>query len=466
MLLSELYKLRYLLLVELSLLILYARYDVVPVLIVISVILLSIILFSVFDRPILVIHFLIFSILIDAIVPVTSNTRGPTLLIEELFLLIFVGLGTIKILLSLQKKIDIPTIILLWIPFLIWSLLSGLAEGVEKLRILVFWKNYFAGFFALSYTYYAIKNKLNLKSVVIGIIVWGLFLSLIEIKILIELGGFTTGILGLFFKKNLLSVGWGKSNYLAAFFVLIIPITIGYLFHTKSKPLKYFLVFTLAFMSFALILTLSRGGILALLIALIILFSKIIKTRTLIPFLLVFFLVAMVVLLNPLTYVLIDRISSIETSGSYFSRINFYRDVWYTFLKHPITGVGFGNLGYYAQFVLSVDSSSSAHNIVLGILGETGIVGAFFYFTLVGVFLRKVYVGFKTEKDESVKILRWSFLAAFTGALIHSLMEPTLEGLQFSIIFWVVAGSYLKMDLLTTSYSQNESIQKYRMTSG
>ncbi len=448
MIFTEIYKSRYLLLIELTLLFLITLNNLVPFFILFSSILLFAIVYYTFNSPIVAIHILIFSILVDSFIPIGRNTAGPSLLVVEFFFIIFLIMGIIWLLLNLDKKFSIPFLILIWLPFLIWSLPIGLTVGIEKLNVMVFWKNYFAGFFALSLTFFAVQNKRHLKSLLIGIAIWGLLLSLIELKVLFELGGFTTGIVDLFFRKNLLTVGWGKSNYLASFFVIIIPVSIGYLFYTKSKGLRILLIITLVFMSFALTLTLSRGGILSLLIALIILFSRIVKFRTLLPFIALLLLLTVIVILNPLTFVLIDRISSLDTSGSYFSRINFYSVVWNTFLKHPITGVGFGNLGYYAQFVLGPDSSTSAHNIVLGMLGETGIVGALFYLSILGTLFIKVFSGFKSECDSSLKILRWGFVSAIIGGFLHSLMEPTLEGLQFSIMFWTLAGVYFKLDLL------------------
>ena len=195
------------------------------------------------------------------------------------------GLFIIKFLFNLDKKFEIPNFIYLWVPFLIWGLIIGFLTSIDQLRVLTYWKNYFAGFFAFCVTYYAIKKKSHVKSVIISVIIWGVILSLLEIKVLYDLGGLTTGIVGLFLKKNLLTLGWGRSNYLAAFFVIIIPITIGYLLYAKSKSIKLLITGALVLMSFALILTLSRGGVLALLITLIILLSKVLKTRTLIPFL-------------------------------------------------------------------------------------------------------------------------------------------------------------------------------------
>lgn len=124
MLLSELYKLRYLLLLELSLLIVFAM--------------LELILFSfVFYYPLIPINIfnfqitnnrsshINFSILVDAIIPFKDMSRGPTLFIEEIFLGLFLALFTIKFLLNLNNDIKIPLIILIWIPFLSGHCLLG-----------------------------------------------------------------------------------------------------------------------------------------------------------------------------------------------------------------------------------------------------------------------------------------------------------------------------------------------------
>ena len=448
---SELYRIKYILFIELSLLILFAVYGLFPFIVFLSAILLSIIIFLVFKNPVIILYVLFLSILADSFIPMKNHPLHFSLLSVEFFFAIFFVLSITKFLFNLDKKIYVPKIISIWVFFLIWSLLIGLFIALDKYRFLTYWKNYLAGFFIFSLIYYSIEDKIQLKSVIISLIIWGLLLSLIELKVMLELGGFTVGLVGLFFKKNLLTLGWGRSNYLAAFFVIIIPLSIGYMLYTKSKKLKIFIIFTLIFMSFAIILTLSRGGILALILALVILFARVLKARTFIPFLIVLLIITLIILLNPLTYVLFNRISSIETSNSYFSRLNFYVDVWNTFLKHPITGVGFGNLGYYAMFVLPASDSPSAHNIVLGALGEVGIIGSILYFLVFGLLLKNVYFGFRAEKDESLKILRWSFFAALLGGVLHALVEPTFEGLQFEIIFWSLAGISTKLYMLKPS---------------
>lgn len=445
MLIGEIYKIRILLLLELLILIISSIFDFVPFYFLLAFLILSFLAYYSLKNPILSVYILMLSILVDALIPINIKSTGPSLLIVEFFLIFFISVISIKFFHNFAHFIYIPNIILSWLPFLIWGLVIGLLVAVDKFRIISYWKNYFAGFFVFGLTYFSISNKSKLRYTIVSVIVWGFLLSMIEMKVFIEIGGFAKGFLGLFLKKNLLDVGWGKSNYIAAFFVVIIPFTIGYLLYVRSKFGKFLITLALVFMSFALILTLSRGGILALLIALCILFPRTLKPKFFIPFFLILFSVSLVVILNPLTYVIIDRISSLETSFSVFSRINYYKDVWRAFLEHPFTGVGFGNLSYYSTFILGPDLSPSAHNIILGALGELGIFGAIFYFVIFFLLIKKIYTDYKHENDESLKILKWSFLSAILGGVIHSMVEPTFEGIQFSVIFWIISAISLKL---------------------
>jgi hypothetical protein len=428
-----------------------AVFGLTPFLILFSIIVIGFLVFVTLKSSIVAVQLLLFSILVDSLIPINRNNQGSSVLLVEAILAFTFLISVIKFFWFFEKKYSIPNLTLVWIPFLVWSLAIGLLIAIDPIRVLSFWKNYFSGFFLFTLVYFSINSKNQIRSLLIGIIVWGILLALLEFKVLWELGGFTTGIIGLFLKKNLLTLGWGRSNFLAAFFVLIIPLTIGYFLYTKSKGIKITLIVALILMAFAMILTLSRGGILALLIALIILSFKVINTKTLVPMLSAILLMVIFILLNPLTYVLINSISALETSSSVYSRISFYKDVWNAFLQNPVTGVGFGNLGYYAQFIIPYQAVPSAHNIVLGALGEIGLVGTFLYLAIFFILIKKVYLEYKIENDQRLNVLRWCVFAALLGGIIHSLVEPTFESLQFSIIFWTISGIAVRLESFKSS---------------
>lgn len=441
---KELYKIRVLLLLEIIILIISAIFDFYPFYVFFGLIFILILAYYSYHNPVIINFILMLSILIDALIYKETKSNIPSILITEFFLLFFSLIILLKLFDNFEVLRKDSDFIIIWLPFLVWSLVIGLIIGVDKFRILSYWKNYFAGFFIFFVTYYMI-NKSHVKFLVLSLILWGLLLSFIEMKIFLEMGGLAKGLLGLIFKKNLLTVGWGKSNYVAAFFVIIIPITIGYLLYVKSRIGKLFLFLIILFMLLGIIITLSRGGIIALIIALCLLVLKTIRPRFLIPIFSLLFVIVLFIALNPLTYVLIERISNLESSFSVYSRINYYKDVWRAFLEHPFSGVGFGNLSYYSKFILGPDLSPSAHNIILGALGELGIFGASFFLMIFYLLIKRSYYNYKTETDRELKILKWSFFSAIIGGLIHSLVEPTFEGLQFSIVYWTIAAITLKL---------------------
>ena len=114
MFISELYRLKYLLFLELSLLAAFAIFELIPFLVILAVVILIPLIYFTFKVPIIAVHILIFSILVDAVIPFKNVSKGPTLFIEEIFLGLFLALFTIKFLLNLNNDIKIPLIILIF----------------------------------------------------------------------------------------------------------------------------------------------------------------------------------------------------------------------------------------------------------------------------------------------------------------------------------------------------------------
>lgn len=451
---KEILKIKYLLLFEIFVLIIFFKFGLKPSLLAFSIVPLIILFKLTFDNLLFGIHIVTFSIILDALFPLKNYSSGPSVLIAEGVFLFFTIIIFLKISSSKSFDLNSSRIVEQWLLFLAWSLIIGLLVAVNQFRIITYWKNYFAGFLVFMVILNNIKTKDDIKLFIISILIWSLSLSLIELKILYDLGGLTQGLFGLFMKKNLLSVGWGKSNYLAAFYVLIIPIAIGSFYYFKSKKWKILLIPLIMLMIFGIMITLSRGGIIALFISVFILFTRILKRKTILSFLVIVIIISLVIFLNPLTNILFTRISSFETTGSYFSRINFYMEVWAAFLKNPLTGVGIGNLSYYSTFIIPAHGAPSAHNIILGSLGEIGLIGSIFYFLIFSLLIIENIKNYRAETNESIKILQWSFFSAIIGALLHSMVEPIFEGFQFSIMFWIVAGLSLQLDKIKVSYTQ------------
>ena len=340
--------------------------------------------------------------------------------------------------------------------FLIWSMFSTMMAPNKPLAI-AYWRNYLGGYTILFFGLLFIKNASQIRFVLMTFIAWGIILAIIIFSITLSIGDFTTAIMKLFLYKNLLATSWGRSNYFAAFYVLIIPITLGFLLTVNSRRLKIIFSIAILLMFGALTFTLSKGGFLTLSLALLVFISRVVKPKIFFSLLFIFAIGIAIILLNPLTYLIIDGLINVDSNLSTYSRINFYVDVWNTFLKNPITGVGLANLGYFAKFKVTEDMAASAHNIILGTLGETGIVGSFLFLgALIWSFIQ-VVKNYIKEKNEKFKILQWSFICAFIGVVLHSMMEPNLEGFQFAVMFW----SFIAVSFKFSELSEEEKAKVF-----
>lgn len=432
---------KYLFLLEFFLLLMFVVFESTMVFIVLALLFTLPMIYFFYKSPTFLLELLLLSILLGSVGTLKLGGKIPQLLFVDILFPVVFFFFLIEMIKDGIRTEELFKMVILFSLFLIWGLL-GFALDTDKLRVVLSWKSYFAGLVCLLFAYNVFEKESQIKVYLIFLILWGLTLALIEFYITLSLGGIGAGLVGLFLKKNLLTTSWGRSNYLATFYVFILPVTTALFLVFKSFKMKIFTAISILLMVTGLVLTLSRGGLLSLGIAMLIFLSRVIKLKTFIPIIIFILLVSMIMMLNPLTNVLFAGLGAVEKSNSYFSRLNFYKDVWRMFLENPITGVGLGNLGLQAKFV--VHRFASAHNIVLGLLGETGIVGAILFLsTIIDMFLITFH-GYVSTKYDSNKIVIWALLSSFIGVIVHSFMEPNFEGFQFSIVFWTTMGVFLR----------------------
>lgn len=194
----------------------------------------------------------------------------------------------------------------------------------------------------------------------------------------------------------------GDRNELAVAFVMVIPICF-YLhseYKQKSKIVGYSLLATALLLTVAVIGTLSRGGLLALLSVVIYFF---IKTDKKIRFAIVLLVVSSLLL----TYIPIEWWTRMETIGeadsdaSFMGRVVAWKLSFILAVQNPIFGGGFKALETYPVWISlsqSFDSYSffytadalpspyqarAAHSIYFQVLGDHGFVGLFIFMAVI-----------------------------------------------------------------------------------
>jgi probable O-glycosylation ligase (exosortase A-associated) len=220
----------------------------------------------------------------------------------------------------------------------------------------------------------------------------------------------------------------GANNAIAMALNMVIPLMF---FLAKTETNIWFRgIFVVAGFSsiIAVILTYSRGGLLALLA---VFFMFIVKSkRKFVALITIFSIVAVVFMYSPQKWIeRVQTIQNYENDKSVLQRFKTWEFAWELALSRPLTGGGF-------EAFRANPSDFDAHNNYFGILAEQGFIVLIAYLILIGscwLSLSKIKREFKDFKR-----LRWYSDCAST--------------LQISIVAYVINGISLNKQYFETFY--------------
>lgn len=237
-----------------------------------------------------------------------------------------------------------------------------------------------------------------------------------------------------FLTKRTIST-FGQPNFLASWLLLVIPVS-AYLFYQHKKfLLKFFYFLVLITELICLFCTSSRGGIIALVLA-IVLFAfyllsvlKLKKTQKILIILGVF--LTSVALFLGFNFFSQGRLLSLFDfqSGSSAARVNFYSAAAEMIMKKPIFGYGLENSGeifidyYQPDWGIhgNVNATTDrAHNLILDILLSAGFFGLIFFVILYYYFFRLAVDNIRQEKMKGLSLALSLGVFAYLISLMFS----------------------------------------------
>ena len=179
-----------------------------------------------------------------------------------------------------------------------------------------------------------------------------------------------------------------------------------------------------------LLLTLSRGGWVGLLFAiLLILFLS--PKRKFIAAILCSFILA--VILIPHTR---ERFLLTFTFNGDADRFTIWKGAWGMIKEHPFLGMGVGTfMANFSQFIKGL-GIRYAHNCYLQIWAETGIFALISFISLISMLLWQGIMLFRKSQD----CIILGLLCSLVGFLVHSFFDTQLYSLQLVVLFWFMAG--------------------------
>lgn len=288
--------------------------------------------------------------------------------------------------------------------------------------------------------YNCLRTRQNVRIVIGALFLFIIFLSLLLLyngwlylsgRQILEIGAGT---------KSMAQIKWGRSNYLASFFILfILPLFSLVMIKPHRKIILKIAAAGVVIM--ALLFTQSRGAILSVIAGIVlgigmgVVSGRVAKTRYIISgmlCILIVFVAGWLLLPRQIsdTFAESARILTDQLRGdrSSISRIQLIKEAWAASKDNLIAGIGIGNQS------IVLNDAVLVHNLYLETLLETGLIGLLTlgaYLLSVG---RRFFLLWKTSRDRQTLIFTGSLLISFYISLINAAQEPSFWGPEYASV--------------------------------
>jgi len=433
-------------------------------------------------------------ILVAPLIFFTDLTRNPYYFQIVLLNICIVSLWGLYLIDSLKKKkivlfstpIDKPLLLFLFIAFLSWVhsfflrypgfVRNGLFSSFShQLRLSIFSEGSRNFLFLLVnwfLVYYAAIFFLEKK---------GFIWKVVRLSYLVAVIASIYGILQYFgieliWPKVLNPFGgrcvstFGNPNFLSPFLILILPLTFTEYLLSEKRDIRLFYLFINFVLFWALLCTLTRSSWLGLFVGLFYLFFHLFryekkfiqKNKSRLSLLLSLFI--LFAFFFPRSKVagygpsVIERLTEIKEAkktayGPLHQRFLIWSCAWDMVKEHPLLGKGWGTFELFYPFYqgkyLFIEPyknfrthANNAHNEILEIVSQTGIIGLGIFFWLWLIFYRWVHSLYKYPFEKEVitskeKMFIFALSAGITAFLVDNLLNVSLHfAVPAFFFFW------------------------------
>lgn len=272
--------------------------------------------------------------------------------------------------------------------------------------------------------------------------------KIMRVITVIIFSGFIYSFYGIIKKFAIEGVGFStftNRNHFSAYIQMIIPLAIGYSLTRKSLAVRSIFIFLASTMLLALLLALSRAGIICAAISLLILFIILrIKYAVKKEVGLIILAVLLLSVLLGISSGLDPTMQRLRTLSTPFQamagRFSLIKDTLNIIRDFPLWGIGFGALGEIFQKYISLQGSafSFTHNEPLQLMVETGLLGfSLMIVFLAGYFKNILHLLFK-RSNPYVIYLSLGCLVGIISILLHSFFDFVFHIPANAVLFVII----------------------------
>ncbi len=388
------------------------------------------------------------AILLGPMVVLEVAGRTPALFWVDIVVALLAGIAGLKALLQ-PNGLRIPNV-MLWALLYLSIAFASLTLTIDPLAGIALFKLRIMPMAVFLLAYGLTQDRDDVDHFYVSVILFGGVLAAISLYSWYE---FSKGILTLsedFGPKDMLQSSFGRSNFLASIFIVVIPVCIPYINRSRNRMQPLLVGVALLLMLAALMFTQSRGALISLLVGMIAWVLVALAKSFTIRRVSTAVAIAMGI---PLGIALIwpaipDKVRvGLETAfGALFAQVkegNYggdRTDQWVAALKGAwsshLLGIGLGNqIPFYTRLGLT----PSAHSVYLETLLETGLLGLV---ALLGIFygfginLKRIWQACPKQD----RLLAGALMASFVTALVNVAQETSFWAAQYSYLFWMMMG--------------------------
>jgi O-antigen ligase len=261
---------------------------------------------------------------------------------------------------------------------------------------------------------------------------------------------------------------YGNYNHFAGFIELILPLPFAYLLFARNRvELRVLWLFAVVMMAVAVVFSLSRGGMLAIGIEMLVLLILAATNRGEVnddrrtktsnkPVIAVVFIAIIAIALWIGYEPLVQRFNLTREGAeehSVVTRREYWRASWRMFLDRPVYGVGLGAFPAvypaYGRSSAKFERVEQTHNDYLQLLTDAGLIGCilglWFLFEIIRI-ARRQWPMLATARSRDRAIVIGGYTAAL-GLLIHSFTDFNLQIAANALLFLLVIALATSVDL-------------------
>ncbi len=250
-----------------------------------------------------------------------------------------------------------------------------------------------------------------------------------------------------------LSVGERDPNLFAMILLTAIPIAVSLMKNQRNRVLKFIFFIISIIISATILMTFSRGGMIALgTVILWIVYNE--RKRKFFPIVLILFFCALIYFFVAQFGEYKELIRLVTKDRSFLQRLQLYKGGIQMFLSNPIFGVGLGNFIVWSTRYTGLVMSLYAHNIFLHIAAETGVGGLISYCLILG---SAWFSLFKNQKiainmDDSKLI---NLIVGLKISMFGFFMAGMFLSQHLNKVLWILLGLSIALNRITYEIKSN-----------